>query len=76
MLPGHASSASMANASQVAPLDKLSVPLTAVLAFILLNERPSWINWIGILMIAAGAYLCTLKFGTKMSTGLEMLKKT
>ncbi|MBC7785174.1 MAG: EamA family transporter [Burkholderiales bacterium] len=52
---------SMAKASQVAPLDKLSVPLTAVLAFLILSERPSGVNWIGIAMIAVGAYLAALK---------------
>ncbi len=52
---------SMADASKVAPLDKLSVPLTAVIAFLILSERPTTINWIGIIMIAGGAYLSTIK---------------
>ncbi len=47
----------LADASQVAPIDKLSMPLGVLLAVILLHERPSLVNWIGILMIAAGAYL-------------------
>lgn len=47
----------MADVSKVAPIDKLSMPLGIVLAVVLLNERPTWVNWIGILMIAAGAYL-------------------
>ena len=47
----------LAPASKVAPLDKLSVPLAAVLAFLLLRERPSDVNWAGILLIAVGAYL-------------------
>jgi transporter family protein len=45
------------DASQVAPIDKLSVVLVAVFAFLFLGERPSGTNWIGILMIAAGAIL-------------------
>ena len=45
------------DASQVAPIDKLSVVLVAVFAFLFLGERPSGTNWIGILLIAAGAIL-------------------
>jgi transporter family protein len=51
---------SIAKVSQVAPIDKLSVPLAAVLAVIFLGERPTGINWIGIALIAAGAYLTAL----------------
>ena len=45
------------DASQVAPIDKLSVVLVAVFAFLFLGERPSGTNWTGILLIAAGAIL-------------------
>ena len=48
---------SIANVSQVAPIDKLSVPLAAVLAVLFLGERPTGVNWIGIVLIAVGAYL-------------------
>jgi transporter family protein len=44
-------------ATLVAPIDKLSVVLVAVFAFLFLGERPSGTNWIGILLIAAGAIL-------------------
>jgi bacterial/archaeal transporter family protein len=47
----------LANVSKVAPIDKLSVPLAAILAVIFLGERPSGINWFGIALIAVGAYL-------------------
>jgi bacterial/archaeal transporter family protein len=47
----------LAPVSQVAPIDKLSVPLAAILAVIFLRERPSGVNWIGIALIALGAYL-------------------
>jgi transporter family protein len=47
----------LARVSQVAPIDKLSVPLAAILAVIFLRERPSGVNWIGIVLIAIGAYL-------------------
>ena len=46
--------------SQVAPIDKLSMPLGILLAVIFLKERPTMINWLGIAMIAGGAYLATL----------------
>src|SRR4051794_16981477 len=47
----------VADVSQVGPIDKLSMPLGIVLAVLLLSERPTAINWIGILMIALGAFL-------------------
>jgi len=47
----------IARVSQVAPIDKLSVPLAAILAVIFLRERPTGVNWIGIALIALGAYL-------------------
>ena len=48
-------------ASQVAPIDKLSVVLVAVFAVIFLGERPSLPNWLGIALIAAGAILIAYK---------------
>ena len=47
----------LADASQVAPIDKLSMPLGVLLAVLVLHERPTLTNWVGILLIAAGAYL-------------------
>ena len=47
-------------ATQVAPIDKMSVPFAAVLAFLLLKDRPTALNWLGILVIAIGAYLASL----------------
>ncbi len=49
----------LADASQVAPIDKLSMPLGILLAVLILHERPTLINWIGILLISGGAYLAT-----------------
>jgi transporter family protein len=46
--------------TQVGPIDKLSVPLAAILAFIILRDRPSGMNWLGIALIAFGAYLTAL----------------
>jgi transporter family protein len=47
----------LGDASQVAPIDKLSVVLVAAFGFLLLGERPSGLNWLGIALIAAGAVL-------------------
>jgi transporter family protein len=49
--------------SRVGPIDKLSMPLAVVLAVIILGERPTALNWAGILLIAAGAYLATVPPG-------------
>jgi bacterial/archaeal transporter family protein len=46
--------------TQVAPIDKMSVPFAAILAFLLLRDRPSTLNWVGIIVIAIGAYLAAL----------------
>lgn len=44
--------------SKVSALDKLSVPLTVVLAVLFLkNEKLMALNWVGVLLIVAGAYL-------------------
>jgi len=48
-------------ASLVAPLDKLSVVLVAVFAFLFLGERPSMTGWAGIGLIAAGAILLVVR---------------
>lgn len=47
----------LGDAAQVASIDKLSVALVAVFAFLFLGERPTGINWLGIVLIAAGAIL-------------------
>jgi len=44
-------------ASQVAPVDKFSVVLVAVLAFIVLGERPSLREWLGLAMVGGGVVL-------------------
>ena len=46
--------------SKVAPIDKLSMPLAIILAVIILGDRPTWINWTGVALIAGGAYLAAL----------------
>jgi transporter family protein len=45
----------------VAPLDKLSVVLVAVLGTAFLGEQLSLKNWLGVAMIAGGAVLVALQ---------------
>ncbi|HEY7117984.1 MAG TPA: EamA family transporter [Tepidisphaeraceae bacterium] len=47
--------------SKVAPIDKLSMPLSVLLAVLVLNERPGVVNWVGVAMMAVGAYLVAHK---------------
>lgn len=51
----------LGDAARVAPLDKLSVVLVAVFGAILLGERLSWTNWLGVGLIALGAVLVAWK---------------
>ena len=44
----------LGEASRVAPIDKLSVALTIILAFIFLSERPTLGNILGGLLVVAG----------------------
>ena len=48
-------------ASKVAPIDKLSLLLVAVFAFLFLNERPSAREWVGILMMGVGVLILAYK---------------
>jgi len=50
----------LGQASQVAPIDKLSVVLVAIFAFAFLKERPSFQEWAGIAMVAGGVLLLAL----------------
>ena len=47
----------LGNASQVAPLDKLSVVLVAIFAVIFLGERLTMRDTVGIALITVGAFL-------------------
>jgi transporter family protein len=51
----------MGDASKVAPVDKLSVVLVAVFAVLVLHERPSVREWLGILMVGGGVLVLALK---------------
>ena len=48
-------------AAQVAPIDKLSVVLVAVFATLFLGERLTPKNWLGVVLVAAGALLVATK---------------
>ena len=49
------------DASKVAPIDKLSLVLVAVFAFVFLGERPSLREWTGIAMVASGVLILAFK---------------
>jgi transporter family protein len=49
------------NASQVAPIDKLSVVLVAVFGVIFLGEQLTFNHWLGIGLIASGAIIIALQ---------------
>ena len=51
----------LGDASQVAPIDKLSVVLVAVFAVIFLDERPSYRDWAGISLVTAGVLVLAFK---------------
>lgn len=48
-------------ASKVAPVDKLSLVLVAIFAFVFLGERPGLREWLGIGMVAAGVVVLGFK---------------
>lgn len=51
----------LGDVARVQPIDKLSVVFLAIIAVVFLRERLSTINWIGILLVAAGAILVAQK---------------
>lgn len=50
----------LGDASKVAPVDKFSLVLVALMAFAFLGERPSGQEWFGIVMVAAGVLMLAL----------------
>jgi transporter family protein len=50
----------LGNASQVAPVDKLSVVFVAIFGALLLGERMSAMGWSGVGLIAVGAILVAI----------------
>jgi bacterial/archaeal transporter family protein len=51
----------IADASKVAPIDKLSVVLVAIFAFMFLGERPTPREWTGIALVGAGVLLLAIR---------------
>lgn len=47
--------------SKVAPIDKMSVVITMILAFLILGEKASWSTIIGGILIAAGSLIMLIK---------------
>jgi len=45
----------LGEASQVAPVDKLSVVVAIVLAAVFLHEKVTWHHWVGGILIFTGA---------------------
>src|SRR5262249_14266421 len=54
----------LGNAAQVAPIDKLSVVMVAILGVVFLGEKLSAVNWLGVLLVAGGAIV-----GARFSSG-------
>jgi transporter family protein len=50
----------LGKASQVAPIDKLSVVLVAIFGTIFLGESLTALNWLGVLLVALGGILVVL----------------
>lgn len=51
----------LGDAARVAPLDKLSVVLVAVFGVAFLGERLAPLNWLGVALMALGAWCVTLQ---------------
>jgi transporter family protein len=51
----------LGRASQVAPVDRLSLVLVALFAVAFLGERPSAQDWLGIGLVTAGVFALTFK---------------
>jgi bacterial/archaeal transporter family protein len=49
----------LGNASQVAPVDKLSIVLVVIFGAIFLGEKVSLVHWAAVSLIAAGAIILT-----------------
>lgn len=51
----------LGQASQVAPVDKLSIVLVAIVGVVFLGEKLSALNWAGVALVSGGAVLISLK---------------
>lgn len=51
----------LGEASKVAPVDKFSLVLVAVFAYVFLGERPASREWLGIALVACGVLILAFK---------------
>lgn len=51
----------LGDATQVAPVDKLSLLFVVAFAFVFLDERPTGRDWLGILLVGSGVMLMGLR---------------
>jgi bacterial/archaeal transporter family protein len=51
----------LGEASKVAPVDKFSLVLVAVFAFLFLGERLSTREWLGVALVASGVFVLAFK---------------
>jgi bacterial/archaeal transporter family protein len=51
----------LGDAARVAPIDKLSVVMVAVFAVLFLREKLALVNWLGVILIASGAVLVSIR---------------
>lgn len=51
----------LGEASKVAPIDKFSLVLVAIFAFVFLGERPNLREWLGIAMVAGGVLVLAFR---------------
>lgn len=51
----------LGDASKVAPVDKFSLVLVAIFAYVFLGERPAARDWLGIGLVAAGVLTLALR---------------
>ncbi len=58
----------LGHASQVAPVDKLSVLLVAVFAVAFLGERPTQREWLGIALVGLGVFVLGFKRFDRVET--------
>ena len=49
------------DASKVLVIDKFSIVIVAILAFVFLGEKPLVKDWLGILLVASGLILIAIK---------------
>ena len=64
----------LGNAAQVAPIDKLSVVMVAILGVVFLGEKLSAVNWFGILLVAGErSWWRCLRVRSRRPAGLDLI---